>query len=564
MIAFPYLLQPSVQAWRNRARTREHGDALRTLLFGGIGVVVCAALVGGSAWVTTQVSRYEELGDFLLRLGLSWLFLTCLSFLAFSGVVTALSAFFLSDDLRLLMAAPIASHRLFYARFARTLTQASWMVVALLTPVLAGIGLARSAPVTYLLMVPVAVVPFVVIPVVLGSAVTLLLVNVFPARRARDLLMLMGLVFAGALVLVLRYIQPEQLLRVDSLPDVMAFFSTLQSPVTPLLPSSWAGELLFLALQGRVDTLHLAALWTTAAAATVGLRACAERWHFAGYSKSQEARKVRVVRHQMVEWVAETLPMRVARRELLIKDAKVFLRDVTQWSQLLLLLALVLIYLYNFRVLDLDRVPGMGGLLKNAYAFLNLGLASLVMATVAVRFVFPAVSSEGAAFWVIRTAPVSFHDFLWSKFWTGLAPITLLTATLTVAANHLLGVDPFLKWVTFVAILAMCLALVGLATGLGACYPRFAADNANQIAGSFGGVAFMIAAVCFIFVMIALLGWPSSVYLFHQFRRRPIPSPQLWAMGACFASAGLLSLATWWYAMRAGVAALERMDRTPS
>ena len=186
------------------------------------------------------------------------------------------------------------------------------------------------------------------------------------------------------------------------------------------------------------------------------------------------------------------------------------------------------------------------------------------MATVAVRFVFPAVSSEGAAFWVIRTAPVSFHDFLWSKFWTGLAPITLLTATLTVAANHLLGVDPFLKWVTVVAILAMCFALVGLATGLGACYPRFAADNANQIAGSFGGVAFMIAAVCFIFVMIALLGWPSSVYLFHQFRRRPIPTPQLWAMGACFASAGLLSLATWWYAMRAGVAALERMDRTPS
>ena len=33
--------------------------------------------------------------------------------------------------------------------------------------------------------------------------------------------------------------------------------------------------------------------------------------------------------------------------------------------------------------------------IKNVYAFLNLGLAGLVMATVAVRFVFPAVSSEG-------------------------------------------------------------------------------------------------------------------------------------------------------------------------
>ena len=38
-----------------------------------------------------------------------------------------------------------------------------------------------------------------------------------------------------------------------------------------------------------------------------------------------------------------------------------FLRDVSQWSQLLLLLALVLVYLYNFRVLDLDRMPYMSG-----------------------------------------------------------------------------------------------------------------------------------------------------------------------------------------------------------
>ena len=42
-----------------------------------------------------------------MRLGLSWLFLTFLSFLAFSSIVTSLSTFFLSEDLRLLMGAPI-------------------------------------------------------------------------------------------------------------------------------------------------------------------------------------------------------------------------------------------------------------------------------------------------------------------------------------------------------------------------------------------------------------------------------------------------------------------------
>ena len=46
-----------------------------------------------------------------------------------------------------------------------------------------------------------SVVPFVIIPVALGTVITLFLVNVFPARRARDVLMLMGLLFAITLVM---------------------------------------------------------------------------------------------------------------------------------------------------------------------------------------------------------------------------------------------------------------------------------------------------------------------------------------------------------------------------
>ena len=85
--------------------------------------------------------------------------------------------------------------------------------------------------------------------------------------------------------------------------------------------------------------------------------------------------------------------------------------------------------------------------------------------------------AEGQAFWVIRTAPISLRDFLWSKFWTGLVPVLVLTEVLTMSANQLLGVDPFLKLVSAVAIALLSVALVGVATGLGARYPRFTADN---------------------------------------------------------------------------------------
>jgi ABC-2 type transport system permease protein len=557
--AFPYLLRPSLWASRNRARRRERGDSTRAWFFGGIGIAVGGAIFYGAFWLTTQLADYAEFGDYLLRLGLSWLFLTFLSFLAFSGIVTALSTFFLSDDLRLLLAAPVSARRLFHARFLRTVAQSSWMVVVFIVPVLAGVGLGHCAPAVYYPIAIAAVAPFVMIPVAIGTAVTLLLVNIFPARRARDILMLMGLLFAGSIVLLLRMIQPEQLLRVESLPDITDFFATLQSPVTPLLPSFWAAEAVFAGLQGRVDLLHMVALWTTALALVALVATAYERWHFIGFSKAQEGRKVRFTQLALLDRAARVLPISTVHRHLLVKDLKIFLRDVSQWSQLLLLLALVLVYLYNFRVLDLDRIPYMSGMIKNVYAFVNLAMAGLVMSTVCARFVFPAVSAEGAAFWIIRTAPISLSAFLWSKFWTGLLPVFVLTEGLTVSANALLGIDPLLRVVSGVAVFFMALALVGLATGLGARYPRFNAENPSQVAGSYGGVAFMILAVLFIILLIVFVGWPSSSILWHRAARLSLsPMTQL-AIAGCFGSAIAMSLATWWYGMRSGVRALEAM-----
>jgi len=559
MVAFTFLLKPHIWSARNRARRRDRGDVSRAILFGGVGLVVCAALFEGAYWLTGQLEEYAELGDYLLRLGLSWLFMTFLSFLAFSGVVTALSTFFLSEDLRLLLTTPVATRRLFLARFVRTLSLSSWMVVIFLVPVLMGVGWARCAGPAFYAIAVLTIVPFAVIPVAAGTGVTLLLVNVFPARRARDILMLMGLLFAASLVIVLRFIRPEQLLKVESLPDLTDFFSTLQSPVTPLLPSFWAGETLFASLQGGFDLLHFAALWTTALAAVVLARMASERWYFSGFSRAQEAPKARFTQLRGLDSLVQVLPLSTTRRQLLIKDLKTFLRDVSQWSQLLLLVALTLVYVYNFRVLDLERIPYLSRTLKNLYAFVNLAMAGFVLSAVAVRFIFPAVSAEGGAFWVVRTSPVSMKAFLWSKFWTGLVPLMILAECLTVVSNHFLGVAPFLNVVTATAVFFMTFALVGLAAGMGARYPRFNAESMTQVAGSYGGISFMVAAVLFTLVEIVLVSWPSSVYLWYDYRSAPLPS-RLWLpMALAFGTAIAVSMVVFWTSMKQGVQALEEM-----
>jgi hypothetical protein len=70
----------------------------------------------------------------------------------------------------------------------------------------------------------------------------------------------------------------------------------------------------------------------------------------------------------------------------------------------------------------------------------------------------------------------------------------------------------------------------------------------------------MILAVLFILVMIVLLGWPSSLYLFAKFRNQALTGRQELFIAAMFATAAVVSIATFFAGMRTGVRALQEMQ----
>ena len=60
-----------------------------------------------------------------------------------------------------------------------------------------------------------------------------------------------------------------------------------------------------------------------------------------------------------------------------------------------------------------------------------------------------------------------------------------------------------------------------------------------------------------VLIVIALVGWPSSVYLFYQVRHIPLDASRQAQITASFAAAALVSVATWWLGMRTGIRALQ-------
>jgi len=506
------LLTPRYYAIRNRFTRLVPGDRLKTAVLGLLGLLFWAFMFGVSFKALSYFRTIEGLGDLLAMRLLSMILLTFFSILVFSNIVTALSTFYLSGELDILLSSPIKTSTIYRAKFLETMADSSWMTLIYGLPVFIAYGIVFDTSFTYYLGLFLTIIPFLIIPAGIGIMATMLLVNAFPARRAKDILVLLGLLFFVVMYILFRMLKPEKLVDPDTFPSVVQYLTTMRAPVSPLLPSYWATETLAPLLrhvQGEAF-FYLLMLWSTALASIViGERMC-EMIYYAGWSRSQEGKKAAISRSRLAEGFFRfvTLPFKGKMRAIVLKDVKIFFRDTSQWSQLFLLFALMVVYIYSFKLLPLERAAMPSFYLQNLISFLNLGMVGFVTSAVAVRFVFPAVSLEGTSFWIIRSSPLSIKDFLWAKFWSSLLPLLVLAETLIVLSNTLLKVTPFMMALGIVTVFMMTCGITSLGVGLGAVFPRFNYENVAQIPTGFGGIAYMLLTLLFIGVVIVLEAWP--------------------------------------------------------
>jgi len=333
----------------------------------------------------------------------------------------------------------------------------------------------------------------------------------------------------------------------------MGYLQQMSTPSSPLLPSTWAFDSLRAALEGRIgEALFANALALAGAGVAFFLTLVAARLlYFRGFSKTQAA-MVRLFENRSDRLYRLFGGLRGPVRAFVVKELKTFWRDQTQWTQIFLLAALVVIYLYNFHVLPLDKAPIPTAYLQNLFSFLNMALAAFVLTAVTARFAYPSVSIEGSAFWIVRTAPISIRTFLWIKFAIYILPLLVLTEVLIVATNLLLRVTPFMMVLSTVTLLFMTPGIIALGVGLGAAYPDFASENPAQAVTSFGGMLFMILSAALIGGVIMLQAGPVYRIFMAGLRDQPLTTGLLVWTGVSFAIALALCVAALFLPMRFG------------
>ena len=380
-----------------------------------------------------------------------------------------------------------------------------------LLPMFWGAGPALNAPLHFYPIVLIAVIPLTLLCAAVGSSTCFVMTRYLPAKRSRDLLILLAIVAFVIGYIAFRLAEPEKFLEPGGFQDLISLITSLESDNQGFSPVYWVTDAALATVSGET-TVVLKALSLLYASA-VGVIYLATLFggllYHRAYTKAHERAPSASIGPQQVDakqWRPKANPIQA----IVKRDYLMFRRTPSQWTQLLLVGALIVVYLLNFKYFQALQDSGILGSL-GVYG-INFGLSGLVISTLAVRFLFPAISLEGKAFWCLESAPISIDTLLKAKRAWGFPPILIIGSLLCLGAGIITELRVGLIIVSLGITALYTWTVCSMSTDLGGFDPQFNLDNPARVASSMTAVVFMLSAMFMLVMQLGLSLQPIWLY----------------------------------------------------
>jgi ABC-2 type transport system permease protein len=531
-----------LQAWRRLLALR-HQSRLLTAVIG-------LFLVGYIALAFTLFYKglhfagtFPGLGAILIERMLFLLFAFLFGLLLLSNLIISYTNFFRNKETDFLMPLPVSSNAIVQWKFLESVVLASWAFLFLAAPLLAAFGMTQKVVWHFYPATMVMIGLFIVLPAVAGSWVAMNLARFLDRRLFQVTVLLLSVV---AFVASVFWLRPERVTDEQLETRVLVVLDRLLQKTSfaqyPLLPSYWlsagvqrwaegalhaAGFFVMVLLShclffGTFLLTRAGRTFSTATSMVQSRGSVFGRWEW--FRRWQGARKRGALQTGWLERVLQsTFRLKPEVLALVVKDARVFWRDTTQWGQTAVLFGLLAAYIVNLRHFSQQLTSPFW---ISLVSFLNLGACSLNLATLTTRFVFPQFSLEGKRIWIVGMSPIGLRRIVWLKFLTASTASMVITQIMTLLSCHMLALEWDRVGFMVLSIGIMTLVLNGLAVGLGVLYPNFKEENPTKIVSGFGGTFCLVLSFVYIVGSVVLLAigspWgryaqhhPGMVYLFQ-------------------------------------------------
>lgn len=495
--------------------------------------------------------------------------------LVFSTGILVYTGMYCSTEAKLLLTLPIRPETVHGHKFREAMWFSSWGFVLLGSPMLAAYGVVRHAAWPYFILLLPFMISFVFIPASVGSILCVSLVAWMPRLRLHAFTI--GVTVACIVGLWLGWSMFSQT-RVDAMSAAWfeRTFARLSITEQKFFPSWWLSNGLIEAARTERDGSVMAASFFESlkflallVANALALQLLAGWVARVAYRKgySQLVGEVPTRRRRPLRWFDRALghagfaagrPLRL----LLVKDFRLFRRDISQWSQFAIFFGLLGLYFLNLRAFDYN----------NAYAsmigYLNLAVVGLILSTFTTRFVYPMISLEGRRFWILGLLPVHRDQIVWSKFLFSFVGSLVPCCSLVFLSDCMLGIPWPLIVQHEICSLMLCMGLSGIAVGLGARMPDLRESSPSKISSGFGGTLSLVVSSLFIMATVVLAAVPTHLFLLSHALGPGAVSPNgllAWVGGTRGALVGgvavvLLGLAATFVPLVLGLRAFRRLE----
>lgn len=508
------LLKPHFLTFKNRLRE----ESKRKLMNRELAVILISAIamlgiyVGSSSFIA-KIHAHPEFDPSILTRLMSICFVAFFLLLLFSNCIAALGYLFSAKDLPLLLSAPVRPIALYTSRLIQIVLTSSWMFLLFSLPALLGLYEAMELPWTFIPFSFALLIPFVAIPAILGTIFILIFVTLVAPHRIRDLLVVAALLIAALILYLNHGTSPSISTDQEKLNELVQFLYVSEDPQPMWSPARWVSEILSSYLAPSSYSIHrlIALLCGTAIGLYVIGYFMFRGLFFRGWSRASNSRRNMRIHHSGLGRLLGFIlfPGSPQLRALCAKEVKTFFRDTVQSLQLLMLLMLTFIYLYNFRALRVASNFTDEGLAwwQVVLSIANIAFGACVVSAIATRFVFPSISLEGRAYQIVRCTPLSIAQLLRYKLFAWLIPISILSTILLVSGTMAIQATFETVLASAAIAFAISIGITGLAIGVGAVFSRFDWESPSQVTASFGSLVFMLLALACIMLTIIPTGF---------------------------------------------------------
>ncbi len=515
------LLRLPWMKWRNHWRTLHLDSILKAIVLLSFGI--------GVAWAEYELFHrflkilgqvpfgYSLVLTRLLNLVGSFLF----AFLVYSSLLTTLSALYRSDDLYLIIIAPVKKSAILLTKWFEVGIRSSITLLFLALPPMVAAGRFFTPNASFYLIYLTVLLSVSAIAISLGMALGMTLIRCFPAKRLHQTVAIIGLCLAVLMITGLRFLHLETLWSNAAKDNpLIVFLQTEAGGYLQYAPGRlFAWSVVPFLLDTDQGIVWLMASIACGIASLLLVLGYGYLVFEKGWWKFQESMDPAIhtdFNSKPKRWMK--LPGSKAFWGLMWKDKIITKRDPSIWTQLFMMVPLAALYLMNLSFLPLKSEE-----LSPYFAVANLGFIALILSAVGARFLFPSASREGKSIWIFAVSPAKPGQLMLQKIFFALPPVMLLSLAMLLLSSWILQVGwSLILWLSVYGI-NLTLQLSFLAITLGFCFPQFEYRHLLEVSLGRGAFLFMILSLAFIvsllYLAIRILLYESviSLTIFHPY-----------------------------------------------